>query len=298
MFGLVGWSLLTVSLAAWFGKWWWILDLVAGFRPQLALAAGVVTVAATLVSGWRVGRWAGLATLLNLVVIAPLFLPASPVSAERDLRVLSFNLLEENENFGQVAEFLRDSDADVIFLHEAYRPWEEALVGADLPYRVDIVRDPDLIFGTMVLTRGDAQVRSFGFRLEQPRAVEVRVDGVSILGVHPLSPITPERARIRDAQFDFYHQWVDGESGPAVVVGDFNATPWSWPFRRLVADTGLHNSQVGYGLELSFPKHRSPLFQLPIDHLLYSDGLEVVDRVLSPSLGSDHSPLIVDLALG
>jgi endonuclease/exonuclease/phosphatase (EEP) superfamily protein YafD len=31
--------------------------------------------------------------------------------------------------------------------------------------------------------------------------------------------------------------------------------------------------------------------------VLYSDGFEVIDRRLGPPLGSDHRPVVVDLAL-
>lgn len=80
------------------------------------------------------------------------------------------------------------------------------------------------------------------------------------------------------------------------MVGDFNATPWSYPFRRLMASTDLSNSALGFGLDLSYPADGNPLVRVPIDHLLFSDGLAVVDRRLGPAMGSDHFPLTVDLA--
>ncbi len=80
-------------------------------------------------------------------------------------------------------------------------------------------------------------------------------------------------------------------------MGDFNATPWSYPFRRLVGETDLTNSQRGFGLDASFPADNSVLIRVPIDHLLHNDGLVVIDRRLGPPLGSDHFPLVVDLAV-
>ena len=67
--------------------------------------------------------------------------------------------------------------------------------------------------------------------------------------------------------------------------------------RRLLAAGELKNSQRGYGLELTFPSDSSPLVQVSIDHVLHSDGFRVVDRRLGPALGSDHLPVVVDLAL-
>ena len=84
-------------------------------------------------------------------------------------------------------------------------------------------------------------------------------------------------------------------SGAFLVVGDFNATPWSAPFRNLVATADLENSQRGFGLQPSFPTTSSLLLRVPIDHLVHSPALEVTDRQLGPALGSDHFPLVVDL---
>jgi endonuclease/exonuclease/phosphatase (EEP) superfamily protein YafD len=82
-----------------------------------------------------------------------------------------------------------------------------------------------------------------------------------------------------------------------MVVGDLNATPWSWPFRNLLATGRLRNSQVGFGVQPSFAASSNPLFRVPIDHLVYSDALLVRQRRLGPRLGSDHFPLLVDLEL-
>ncbi len=120
---------------------------------------------------------------------------------------------------------------------------------------------------------------------------------VRLLGTHPLSPSTEERARLRDAQLGFARDWSAESGGRRVVAGDLNATPWSLPFRRLVSGGSLMNSQRGYGLELTFPSGSSPLVQVPIDHVLHSDGLRVIDRRLGPAIGSDHLPVVVDLAL-
>ncbi len=290
------------SVAAFFGDFWWPLDLVSNFRPQLLGASALL--AATLALARR--RWGLLVALaglaVNLAVCAPLFFEPIPRGSptSTSIRVVSFNLFDQNEDFEEVAEFLREADADVVFLHEAFEPWEDAIVGADLPYRVEVQREGSLIFATMVLVRGDAVVTGYGFAESEPRAVEVVLDtpngSVSILGIHPLSPINEDRARHRDRQLAFAADWATEVTGRRVVVGDFNASPWSKPFRSLVTRTRLRNSQQGYGLELSFPTTSPPFLRVPIDHLLYSDGLIVVDRVLGPELGSDHLPLTVDLA--
>jgi endonuclease/exonuclease/phosphatase (EEP) superfamily protein YafD len=296
--------LAVASLAAFFGRWVWWLDLLANFRAQYALALvplGVVLVAAR----WRKVGWAVLvAGLLNLALVTPLYWqspPSAVVTGER-VRILSFNVKASNDRFDEVLGYIRGLDPDVVFLHEASRPWEEAMAAAGLDYQVVPGRSAEHIFGTLVLAPPQARVRSFGFTERSPRAVEVLMEGsagtpIAILGIHPLSPVTERDAALRDAQLGWAAQWAAGRAEATVVVGDFNATPWSYPFRRLVGETDLTNSQRGFGLDASFPADNSVLIRVPIDHLLHNDGLVVIDRRLGPPLGSDHFPLVVDLAV-
>jgi endonuclease/exonuclease/phosphatase (EEP) superfamily protein YafD len=151
------------------------------------------------------------------------------------------------------------------------------------------------------LARGEVEAVSFGFAEGQPRAIalDYQPDGwpvpLKVLSSHPLAPTTAERANLRDAQLEFAANWANDQEGAFFVVGDLNASPWSWPFRRLVSAGGLRNSQIGFGLQPTFPSTSIGLLRVPIDHLLHSDALRVRDRRLGAALGSDHFSLIVDL---
>ena len=291
------------SIAAFFGSIWWTLDLVANFRPHFVVALGVLGLLLVVVRRGRVGIGVLLVALLNLAVVAPLFISPQPtVSGEEpSVRVMSFNVRGLNDRYEDVIAFIAAEKPDIVFLHEATFLWEDALAASDLPYRVERGRVDPLDFGTMALVPADASFQTFGFATSAPRAVEVTTTvggvAVSILGIHPLSPSTAERARLRDTQIGFAMDWAAEGGGHRIVTGDFNATPWSQAFRRLIAHGELRNSQRGYGLELTFPSDGSPLVQVPIDHLLYSEGFAVVDRRLGPALGSDHFSLVVDLVV-
>jgi endonuclease/exonuclease/phosphatase (EEP) superfamily protein YafD len=79
-------------------------------------------------------------------------------------------------------------------------------------------------------------------------------------------------------------------------MGDFNATPWSRPYRRLHNGTGTCDTRAGYGVQASYPAD-SWLLRIPIDHVLASCNVGVRDRRIGPDVGSDHLPVIVDLVL-
>ena len=295
-----------VSLVGFFGKWYWVFDLATSFRPQYAvglLAAGT----ALLLRNWPRLGWAILIMgLANLAYVAPMFWGKQNVPPESPrLRVVSINVHGQNHEYDKVTEFLNRVDADVVFLHETNRLWEaalsEAIAGGRLPYQQHRSRPDHLIFSTLTLTKeSPSEVISHGWAEREARAMEVVVSleetEVTLLGIHPLAPTNGRRAALRDAQFEFIADRVQKTPGPIMVAGDFNATPWSHVFGPL-AHAGLRNSQRGYGLSASFPVRGNFLTRIPIDHLLHSSHLVVVDRWLGPDIGSDHFPLVVDLAL-
>jgi len=296
-------ALALVSLGAFLGRWVWWLDVLANFRPQYVVGLAVLGLVVTM-SRWRKTGYAILGVaLVNLVAVLPLYIgaPAEARVGAETIRVMSFNLLSTNESFSDVIEYIETVNPDLVLLHEASRPWEVAIESAALDYQVVRARSDDLIFGTLVLARGEGlEAVSYGFAAASPRAVGLSytppgwTGDLAVLGTHPLAPTDHERADLRDAQIGFAAEWASEQTGAFLVVGDLNSTPWSAPFRRLVA-AELHNSQEGFGLQPTFPATSNLLLRVPIDHLLHSDALEVTARHLGPPLGSDHFPLIVDL---
>lgn len=285
-----------VTVAAFFGRWSWFLDVLANFRVQYAVALLILAALLFLGRWYRTGTVILVGALLNGAVIVPLYIGGrgTTIPPQEPLRIMSFNLQSENAQFGEVVGYIRETDPDVVFLHEASRPWEMAMEGAGLDYEVTRSRSEDLIFGTLVLSRAGDPVTSYGYTLRGPRAVEVIHDGVAVLSIHPVAPTTAERSALRNGQIQFAAEW-SRQQDLHVVVGDFNATPWSYPFRGLLAETDLVNSQRGFGIQPTFPADGTFLLRVPIDHLLHSPGLVVADRRLGPRLGSDHFPLIVEL---
>jgi endonuclease/exonuclease/phosphatase (EEP) superfamily protein YafD len=297
-----GLVLAVISVAAFFGAYWWPLDLLANFRPQIGIA---MTAAGALLA---LGRWRKTATMvlagavLNLGLVGWLWVPA-PIQAAAtadSLRLLSFNVLASNEGYDAVMDYIAEVDADVVLLHESSLPWEQAAESSQLGYRVVKSRDDNHIFGTLVLVRGEAKVESFGFTAREPRSVEVIFTmgsgrQVALLGIHPVAPVTGRDARLRDAQMAFAANWARDQDLPTVIAGDFNASSWSHSFRALMARGDLRDSQRGFGLQPSFPASANMALRIAIDHVLVSDDIEVTHRRLDPPLGSDHFPLVVDL---
>ncbi|MEX1288521.1 MAG: endonuclease/exonuclease/phosphatase family protein [Acidimicrobiia bacterium] len=292
---IVAVPLSVVSVAAFFGDLDWRLDLIANGRVQLWWIGGVLTLLALPTRSAVAITSAAAVALVNLAVVAPLYLPPGGDAAGEPVRILSFNLLSTNDRYDEVVGYIRETEPDLVFLHEGTALWEEALGGFFLPdYEIVSGRTEALIFGTIALVPPGSTVENLGFRSQDPRGLVVTLDGLEVLGAHPLPPVSgPEASRNR-AQLATYAEWAATRDGPAVVVGDLNATPWAAGFRELEADGDLENSQRGFGVAPTWEVGR--FWAVPIDHLLHSDDLVTVDRVVGPDLGSDHRPLLVEVA--
>jgi endonuclease/exonuclease/phosphatase (EEP) superfamily protein YafD len=82
------------------------------------------------------------------------------------------------------------------------------------------------------------------------------------------------------------------ETGPRMVIGDFNVTPFSPLFDDLLRDTGLIDARRVQGLQVTWPTYALPLW-IAIDHCLVDEAIPVVDVRHGPDIGSDHYPLEV-----
>jgi endonuclease/exonuclease/phosphatase (EEP) superfamily protein YafD len=280
------------SAAAFFGDVWWALDLVANFRVQLAALCLGVLILVALSQSLPATAIAAVGLLLNAAVVLPLYF--TPVeSARATLTVASFNLLSTNEEHDAVIEWIREVGADVVFLHEGTERWEQVLNAADLPYDVVTTREPHFAFGTIALVPPGSTVTDHGFARTEHRAVEVVVNRITVIGIHPLAPVTAEDAELRNEQLRWVGERARSRSGEAVVVGDFNATPWSHVFRTAFTDVGLLNSLVGSGPAATW--RVGTIWQLPIDNAVLTDRLGVVSHQVGPDLGSDHRPLLIEV---
>ena len=117
-----------------------------------------------------------------------------------------------------------------------------------------------------------------------------------VIGTHARSPVSARRAHRRDAQLDAIASFVRVGSEPTVLLGDLNTTPWGHAFRALVAESELRDTSRGVGFQWSWPASFWPL-AIPIDHALVSEDVRVLGRRMGPSVGSDHLPLVLDIAL-
>lgn len=279
----------------------WFTELFTHFRVQGAVA-GLGLAPLLLLLGAR--RRALLAFAVGLghgAAIAPAWLPGAPVPQGLPrFRLLSANLLTENEAHGELLALVREEKPDVVMLVEVGQRWAADLETLADEYPVRRFAPQEDNFGVAALARdrratveivycGPMGVPSTRVRLPVGDTV------VTLLSTHTMPPIGGGAASDRNAQLVECGQVLNREPGPRVLAGDLNVTPWSPAFADLLAATGLLDSRAGFGVQASWLVGFPPL-SIPIDHALHSPDLAVLERRIGPEFGSDHRPVIVDFA--
>lgn len=228
--------------------------------------------------------------------------PTVPPGALR-FRLFNANVFAGNDRPGGIAEEIRAAEPDVIFLQEATPAVVEALdrSGAmeGLPHRVAVPRtDP---FAGLLASRWplvDQEVVSARDRPVLIRATAVTDSGpVRLYAVHVVAPIGGARQAWID-ELEQISAALRAEALPVLVAGDFNATWGNEAFRRFLG-AGLTDGAAARGrpLLMSWPRDRRlfpPL--LRIDHVLTTRGLTVTAIRTGRGVGSDHRPLVADVA--
>jgi endonuclease/exonuclease/phosphatase (EEP) superfamily protein YafD len=281
--------------------------LLEHFRWQLLLGCGAVSLAAAAL---RQAGWADLAllcTLLNLVTVAPA-LGGSPPDGPPDgvpVRLFLANVLTSNAHHDAVARAIAEARPDIVALVEVDQGWLDALAPALVEYPGRIERVGGLgNFGIALYVRGrlTGGVELLGSELPTivataELATTTPVAPLHVIVTHPLPPMSEAAEHSQRDQFAAVASRAAAFTArrePVLVVGDFNATPWSRPFVRFLRASGLHDSRIGFGVQASFPADRA-LLRIPIDHVLVSSELGVRDRHIGPPIGSDHLPVVVEL---
>lgn len=297
---------------------WYIRDFDF---PRLQLA--VLGVLLVLVQGWRLAQ--GDATLLQSALLAatlgclawqawwiapytrlfPREVRDAPATAAARLRILSANVLMDNRDAARLRALVVRWQPDILVTLETDQWWErelDALTG-QLPH---VLRQPlDNRYGMHVYSRLPLQDARIQFLVSDdipsmhfavtPAGSHTAV-AVHCLHPTPPSPTENDDSGERDAELVMVGRAVAGLPEPVVVTGDLNDVAWSRTTRLFRKVSGLLDPRVGRGMFNTF--HADwPILRWPLDHLFHSDHFTLVTMHRLDHIGSDHFPILVELAL-
>jgi vancomycin resistance protein VanJ len=300
------------------GPWWLELSRYLPF-PVMAAPAAL----ALLLSLWLGWRWivASAAAVLLFVIVAMGFVWHAPGPAEGTLRVMTYNtkaaqLLERTGDIAALEREITGQHADIVVMQDAngIRHWRgyhpnsplfglahvfaqrEYAVASRWPLRdcaiVPVVGAEPLSYARCSVAAGAATFTLISVHFESPRlglnaARREGFDGVDAWQRNHETRLAQARALAREVA-----------PGPLVLAGDLNAPDSSAVVRSLLS-LGLRDAfaSAGRGYGYTYGHTLRPAFSfLRIDHILISPEFDVHDSFVGDADGSDHRPVIADLA--
>ncbi len=244
------------------------------------------------------------ATGYLLFHVALWYLPRpQPDQASLPLRVISFNLLHQNQQVTETTEWILAQQPDVAVFQEATHLWPEALKALEgqLPYSLEVELLQMIIYSRYPIQKPEwtqsGRRRGFiRFQIDQPRHLTLYATHAYPVKSFGWEGFSWRKEHLQDL---LPRDILEQPQQPIVVLGDLNASMWSPAYRNLIRKTGLYNARQGYGIQPSLSQVQDwhSWKAVAIDHCLHSRDVAVAHFQLGPFLGSDHLPLCVDLLL-
>jgi endonuclease/exonuclease/phosphatase (EEP) superfamily protein YafD len=295
---------LIASLMPLGARYGWAFDLAANFRVQYVVVDALLAVACVLqrkrISSLALAACAVLSAWPVLPYVAlPIDAVASAPVSQQTVKILSANVFFHNRSAKRLLEMVKEESPDVVLLVEYTAAWAaqvDELRAAYPHYLEGPQRSP---FGIALFSRlpFDAIKRiPVGYAEGIQAVVRTPSGPFTLVGVHLRSPTSPTEAAVRNAQLAELATRVSRFTGPFAVVGDFNVTPYSPYFVDWLARTGLTDTRRGRTLSPSWPV-QLPILGIPIDHCVVSRDVVIVRHRGLGAFGSDHYPILAELAL-
>jgi endonuclease/exonuclease/phosphatase (EEP) superfamily protein YafD len=319
---IVGATWLAAALAL-IGRFVVVAELYSHFQPPLLLACVALTVAALALRRWRVGLVSATLALALGWCAGPYLSPPPSSPSEpgaRPLRLLWANLRNWSTSSEQLDVVFEDARADIVMLTELSTRHIRAVdrARARWPYQTSFPRGS--AFEVMLLSRWEPR----DLRIHEPLGDQhpifdavicpgADLEGwnepcVAVIALHAVRPalpggfigVPPTRRDIMLAAATAAARRRLAEGHRVALMGDFNTTPWSASFRRMLDDSGLLDSATLSAERPRWPRptwfSSWPGIGLPIDHILLSPGWRIHERRLGPAFGSDHRPLVIEIS--
>jgi vancomycin resistance protein VanJ len=299
------------------GFWW--LSLLNTFAfllfIPLPLALMVVWVQKT--------KWLRLLSLVpTLVALAwfgTYFLPKPPRDLfGQPLTVLTYNMRAQDETF---ESFLRQHQPDIVFLQETSSNYSQLVSSiTDLyPYQFNQSEEwGNTVLSKYPVLRGE-DLQGFGSSLPQRLELDVNGQTIAVYNVHFTWPIGNPRLQTRflpgfiakaisgfddtprNTQLDMLANYLEAETLPFIVAGDFNLSQYSATYDKFskVARDSFRDTAIGFGntwpATLQSGLHLPPLLRL--DYIWHGVHFKAADVQRQEGLGSDHFPVLSRLVL-
>lgn len=293
--GLLGWA-------------WFDLDFFAHFRGHFGLLALLGAALAIGANAWRRTAAALGVAMVAAAALWPVWRAApaageAPCGVER-LRVVTANLYAGNRAPARAAAALLALQPDILVTQETTAAfWRSSgLLRLRLPHV--IARRAGGAYGVVLFSRlsirdGAAGGRDAGAPGRAFGAIDIAGREFGVVGLHVSWPLLgPQREQIEGLE-----RIMASLPPERILLGDFNAAPWSEALRRIerasgaLVTPGLRKTwRGGYPNPFGERSLRAPLGH-QLDHILIPPGVGVARVWTAKTPGSDHRAVAADLTI-
>ncbi len=302
-------AVMALTASWWVSRDFWAADVVNLFRPVvLLLAAGLIALAFGARAPGLVAASVLLAGANLYLLLKPVLeVPAALASGARQppVSVASFDVVSD-ASLPDFVEWAKDKKRrpDVVGLQNLTTPWRDRIPQlADVyPFTASALHKQtgvkeDVISRFPIL---DASVyRPAGGRTAVRATVLIEGQPVQVFVIDPNKATAQARWAERNQYLGLVSQWVASQAAgqPAIMLGDWNITPWSPFYGDVFEQSALKRGDTGI-----LPPATHTLAHLPIpllglndDHIAVSRRIPVEGCAPGPDLGSDHLPLVCQI---
>lgn len=296
------------------GEQWVLVEVANSLMPPILFPAVLFLLFALLTRRWKILPVYLPALLLFIILYAPFFAPSSVEAADETdpLRVLTFNVASWTGDTAQIASIVQSVDPDIVGFQEFLTPAADSLI-AELtdryPYHA-VHPTNTFAIGMGFFSKypivddmlfEDLDLGGHRLRLTLPDDRQI-----TIFNVHPSPPqfIRGFDSSVRSGHIDEVLEVAAQESGPVLLIGDFNITDQTEDYARIAAQYEDAFYNTGTGLGPTFPNlARIPQSRfvpplLRIDFVFYSEHWTALNSRVLPGIEQiDHYPLFAELSL-
>jgi endonuclease/exonuclease/phosphatase (EEP) superfamily protein YafD len=293
---------LVCSLLAYLATFDRLLELMTHFRLQY-LIGGIFAAIIYSLKKYRIGIFLALFCVgLNAIEIVPWYLPIDRES-ERSLRVMVSNVMTSNQRYGDFIDYVRSTNPEILVVMEIDLNWQQQIepLKSLLPYT--FIKPSADNFGIAIFSKIPLikpQERYWGSSMTIVSSLTANIEVldrvITLIATHPVPPLNAEYFESRNSHMKEMSDFVNKLDNEAIVMGDLNMSMWSPNYRNFVDRSHLKNTRQGFGIQPSWHV-KLPLLRIPIDHCLVTSKIKVVNNQIGKDIGSDHYPLIADLAI-
>jgi endonuclease/exonuclease/phosphatase (EEP) superfamily protein YafD len=284
------------------------------FRFQFLIGLIACIVGVGFLRKWRWLLACLVMAIPDLLAVGPCFYApqATLEPPENRLRVCQINLNCGNSQFDRAVQYIRKQQPDVLLLQEVSPPWLAALSKQlpDYPHRLYETRwDP---FGVAIFSRlpmEKYEIKHFAGSPLPTAVAWARWNGtkLKLIDVHAIPALSSRLLGLHKRQIEEFGNEVARDHVLTILAGDFNTTVWSSSMQQFQKISSLKCCANGFGWVPTWPRSLeqwghpevvidNQLFMLPIDQCFVSPAFRVVRYSVGADIGSDHSPVCIDLA--